>query len=263
MDGMATSQVILPGQIVPNLWGISQSMMEGLTLLGPPSCPTSWPSSLVEQITAEPAKKTTPAGLPTPVKCDTSVPGKGKLHPGLSGKKSAPPKRITNYWEDEERKKEDEESHQQEEERHHKKPTGPILSLNKHEESVRVHTSKAAPSRVSQAPRLPTHAPSEGKRSQSKVQPASPVWFNSSEDEPLSDKAGKLEPKSRNKDHTTLELMIVDNKDDDPLPGKPKGTGKKGKSHTYTQEELDGLDSLFLWLKGKPGVSSTAWRLLG
>ena len=32
MDGMATSQVILPGQIVPNLGGVSQTMMEGLTL---------------------------------------------------------------------------------------------------------------------------------------------------------------------------------------------------------------------------------------
>ena len=42
MDGMATSQVILPGQIVLNLWGVSWSMMEGLTLLGPPNCPVSW-----------------------------------------------------------------------------------------------------------------------------------------------------------------------------------------------------------------------------
>ena len=165
MDGMATSQVILLGQIVPNLWAISQTMMEGLTLLGPPSCPASWPSSLVEQVMAEPAKKTTPAGLTTPVKHDTSVPGKGKLHPGLSGKKSVPPKQITDYWEDDERKKEDEESHQSEEERHHKKPTGPILSLDEHKESVTVLTSKAAPSQVSQAPGLPTCAPSEGKRS--------------------------------------------------------------------------------------------------
>ena len=49
--------------------------------------------------------------------------------------------------------------------------------------------------------------------------------------------------------------MIVDDEDDDPLPGRPKGTGKKGKSHAYTQEELDGLDSLFLWLK------SEAWSI--
>ena len=165
MDSMATSQVVLPGQIVPNLWGISRSMMEGLTLLGPPSCPTSWPSSLVEQITAEPAKKTTPARLTTPVKRDTSVPSKGKLHLGSSGKKSAPPKWITDYWDDDERKKEDEESRRQEEEKRHKKPTGPVLSLDEHEESIMVLTSKTAPSQVSQAPGLPICAPSEGKRS--------------------------------------------------------------------------------------------------
>ena len=144
-------------------------MMQGCTLLGPPNCPTSWPSSLVERVTAEPAKKTTPAGLTTPVKRNTSVPGKGKLHPGSSGKKSVLPKRITDYWEDEERKKEDEESCWWEEERHQKKPSGPILSLDEHEELVTVLTSKAAPSRVSQAPGLPARAPSKGKRSQSKV----------------------------------------------------------------------------------------------
>ena len=45
---------------------------------------------------------------------------------------------------------------------------------------------------------------------------------------------------------STPELMIVDNNDDNPLPGRPKGTGKKEKSHAYTQEELDGLGTLFL-----------------
>ena len=105
MDGMATSQVILPSQIVPNLWGVSWTMMEGLTLLGPPNCPASWPASLVKRVSAEPINKATLVGLTTPVKCDTSIP-KGKLHPGSSGKKSPPPKWITEYWEDNERKKE-------------------------------------------------------------------------------------------------------------------------------------------------------------
>ena len=49
--------------------------------------------------------------------------------------------------------------------------------------------------------------------------------------------------------------MIVDDQDDDPLPGKPKGMGKKGKCCAYTQEELDGLDSLYLRLK------SEAWSI--
>ena len=251
MDGMATSQVVLPAQTVPNLWEISRNVMEGLTLLGPPGCPASWPSSLVKWITAEPIKKTAPPGFTTPVKRDTSVPGKGKSHPGSSGKNSAPPKQITEYWDDDEQKKEDEESHRWEEEKCQKKPTGPILSLDGHEESVIALTSKTAPSRVSQAPGLPGRTPSDSKRSQSKVRWASPVWLNSSKDEPLSDKAGELKPKSRKKDHTTPDLMILDDDDDDSLPRKPKSTGKKGKSRIYTQEEMAGLESLTLHLKSE------------
>ena len=55
MDSMATSQVVLLGKIVPNLWPVSQSMMEGLTLLGPLNCPASWLASLVEQVSVDPA----------------------------------------------------------------------------------------------------------------------------------------------------------------------------------------------------------------
>ena len=44
--------------------------------------------------------------------------------------------------------------------------------------------------------------------------------------------------------------MIVDD-DDDPLPGRPKGTRKKEKSRVYTQEELNSLDTLLLRLKSE------------
>ena len=57
-------------------------------------------------------------------------------------------------------------------------------------------------------------------------------------------------PKSRKRDHSTPDLMIVDD-DDDPLPGRPKGMGKNEKSHVYTQEELNGLDTLLLCLKNE------------
>ena len=67
----------------------------------------------------------------------------------------------------------------------------------------------------------------------------------------MSDKTGEPEPKSRKKDETTLDLMIVEDDDDDPLPERPKGTGKKEKSRAYTQDELDGLESLCLWLKSE------------
>ena len=60
MDNMATNQVFLPSQIVPNLWGSHRGLSEGLSLLGPPSCLASWPASLVEQVTAVPACQNVP-----------------------------------------------------------------------------------------------------------------------------------------------------------------------------------------------------------
>ena len=49
MDNMATNQVFLPSQIVPNLWGSHRGLLEELSLLGPPSSSASWPASLVER----------------------------------------------------------------------------------------------------------------------------------------------------------------------------------------------------------------------
>ena len=108
------------------------------------------------------SRKTAPPRFTTLVKHETSL-------PRFVGQKSVPPKWITDYWDDDEWKKEDEESRQWEEEKHQKKPTGPILSLDEHEESVTALTSKTAPSQVSQASRLPGQTPSASKRSQSKV----------------------------------------------------------------------------------------------
>ena len=238
---MATSQVILPGQVIPNLWGVSQTLMEGLTVLGPLSCPASWPASLVKWITAEPISKTAPAGLTTPVKRDVSEPGEGKSHSGSSGKKPVPAK-ITDYWDEEERKREEEESALRREEKHRKKSTGPILSVAEHEEPISALVAKHTPKQRSQVPGSSTHNPSEGKRSRSKTNPPCPVKPDSSDDEPLSDKMDEPEPKSHKKE-TTPDLMIVD-EDDEPLPGRLKGMGKKEKSRPLTQEELDGHDDL-------------------
>ena len=63
-------------------------MMEGLTLLGPPNCPASWPASLVKQVSVEPANKAVPVVPTTPVNLDTlSGPAKGnylRVHPARS-----------------------------------------------------------------------------------------------------------------------------------------------------------------------------------
>ena len=81
MDNMATNQVLLPNQIVPNLWGSRRGLLEGLSLLGPPSCSASWPASLVEQVTAVPACQNVSSSSKTPTKPNQSLSGTAKTTP--------------------------------------------------------------------------------------------------------------------------------------------------------------------------------------
>ena len=137
---MATSQDSLPSQIIPTLWGAHRGLLEGLSLLGPPGYPASWPVSLVERVTPQVV-----SGLPkTLAKPSTpSVSGAGKPTPESSGKKSqVSSKQITGYWKDPEREKEDAEARKQEEKRW-KKSSGPVLSLDDHEDSVATLTNWA------------------------------------------------------------------------------------------------------------------------
>ena len=86
--------------------------MEGLSLLGPPTCPASWPASQVERVSAEPTHRTVPVVPTTLVKLDApSGSSKVKPTPGSSSKKSGPPKQVTDYWVDLERNKKHVESH--------------------------------------------------------------------------------------------------------------------------------------------------------
>ena len=144
--------------------------MESLSLLGPPTCPASWPASLVKQITMGPAKKVELVVPTNPVKPNTSQgSGRGKLPSGSSGKKSVPPKQVTDYWGDPLRKKEDAEAHKQEEDRHQKKLSGPVLSLDEHEDPISVLTSRAAPSQSSEPSGLLADPPPEGRKEWCKI----------------------------------------------------------------------------------------------
>ena len=185
-----------------------------------------------------------PAVPTTLAKVDSSRSHKGKSHPGSSGKKTGPPKQVTKYWGDPERDLEDAKACKRKEEKcRKKKPSSPMLSLDEQEESITVLTLKAVQARYPRHPdRLPVLLPiTRGPRARSNR----PAPFPS-----ISDKGGEPESKSRKKDHSGPDLMIVYD-DDDPLPGKPKGTGKKEKSCMYTQEELGSLDTLLLQLKSK------------
>ena len=136
MDNMAMNQVFLPSQIVPNLWGSHRELLEGLSLLGPPSCSTSWPASLVEWVTAVPACQNVPGSSQTPTKSNLSLSGVAKTTPDSGKKPHQLAKQAAGlFWKDKVRGKDDVEARKLEE-KHWKKSTGPILSLGDHEDSI-------------------------------------------------------------------------------------------------------------------------------
>ena len=134
MDNMATNQVFLLNQIIPNLWGSRRGLLEGLSLLGPLSCLASWPASLMEWVTAVPACQAISGSSNTPTKPNNPLPGVVKTTPD-SGKKHTTKQAARLFWSDDARPKKDAEACQWEE-KCQKKSTGPILSLGYHEESI-------------------------------------------------------------------------------------------------------------------------------
>ena len=136
MDNLAISQVLLPSKLVPNIWGGRKELLEGLSLMGPPSCSASWPASMVERVTAVPAPKNLPGSHTIPTKSDSkSNSGAVKGTPD-SGKKELTIKEVSvRYWGSKDRGKEDEEACKQEE-KCQKKSTGPVLSLADHEDAI-------------------------------------------------------------------------------------------------------------------------------
>ena len=116
MDNMATNQVFLPSQIIPNLWGSCRGLLEGLSLLGPPSCSVSWPASLVEWVTAIPAPQNVPGSSKTPTKSNPPPSRVVKATPDSGKKSHQSAKQVARlFWGDLERGKEDAEVHKQEE----------------------------------------------------------------------------------------------------------------------------------------------------
>ena len=54
MDEMAINLLFPGSQLVPNVWSAHREVLEGLSLVVPPSCSASWPASLVEQVAPVP-----------------------------------------------------------------------------------------------------------------------------------------------------------------------------------------------------------------
>ena len=99
MDNMVLSQTVMLAQVIPNMWGVQQGIIEGLSLLGPPTCPASWPASLVKRVDRHPTKRATPVPPVTPVKSSS-----GKSSSRSAGKKSKL-RQIPDFWDDSERER--------------------------------------------------------------------------------------------------------------------------------------------------------------
>ena len=113
MDEMAINLLFPGSQLVPNVWGARREVLEGLSLVAPPSCSASWPASLVEWVAPVPGTSGQSGSAKTPTKpCN---PRAGKLTPG-SGKKTQPIQQAAGmFWGDKKkREKEDADAQAQE-----------------------------------------------------------------------------------------------------------------------------------------------------
>ena len=198
----------------------------------------------MEQVTAVPACQNVPGSSKTPTKSNLPLSRAVKTTPD-SGKKShqLAKQAAGLFWGDEARGKEDAEACKLEE-KHRKKSTGPVLSLGDHEDSITNLLKQAPASRVSQPS---SKASSSSSKDQEKVRGKHPPT-DLLDDEPLSNRAD--EPKAKNhKWDTTPDLVILEDDDSTPLPGKTKGMGKK--THTQTPGKEEGYEALSQHLKGE------------
>ena len=238
MNEMAINLLFPGSQLVPNVWGARREVLEGLSLVAPPSCSASWPASLVERVTPVPGTSGQSGSAKTPTKpCN---PGAGKLTLG-SGKKTTPIQQAAGMFWGDKKKREKEADARAQEEKRRKKPSGPILSLDEHEHSITELTNRAAPSRSAQpSGKTPSSAPKD------RVRPRKdPIAVpDLSDDEPLSDQANKPKAKARKRDPTP-ELVVVDDDNSTPLPRRQK-TPKKS-----LPVEEEATEALIQRLKGE------------
>ena len=239
MDEMAINLMFPGSQLVPNVWGARREVLEGLSLVVPPSCSASWPASLVERVIPVPGTSGQSGSAKTPTKpCN---PGAGKLTPG-SGKKTQPIQQaVRMFWGDKKKREKEEADARAQEEKRRKRPSGPILSLDEHEHSITKFTNWAAPSRSAQpSGKTPSSTPKD------RVRPRKdPIAVpDPSDDKPLSDQANEPKTKACKQDHTP-ELVVVDDDNSTPLPGRQK-TPKKS-----LPVEEEATEALIQRLKGK------------
>ena len=239
MDEMAINLLFPGSQLLPNVWGACREVLEGLSLVAPPSCSASWPASLVERVTPIPGASGQSGSSKTPTK--PSNPGASKSTPG-SGKKTQPIQQAAGmFWGDKKKRDKEEADAQAQEEKRRKRPSGPILSLDEHEHSITELTNRAAPSRSAQPS---GKTPSSASKDWVKPRKDPVAVPDPSDDEPLSDQANEPKTKARKWDPTP-ELVVVNDDDSTPLPRRQK-TPKKS-----LPVEEEATEALIQHLKGE------------
>ena len=93
----------------------------------------------------------------------------------------------------------------------------------------------------------PSKASSSSSKDRGKVRVKHPP-VNQSDDEPLSDRVEEPKAKVHKRD-STLDLVVLEDDDSAPLPGKIKSMGKKTRAHTPGEDE--GCEALSQCLKGE------------
>ena len=81
MDEMAVNLLFPGSQLVPNVWGARREVLEGLSLVAPPSCSASWPAPLVERVAPVPGTSGQSGSAKTPTK--PSNPGAKQINSGV------------------------------------------------------------------------------------------------------------------------------------------------------------------------------------
>ena len=231
MDELAINLLFPGSQLVPNVWSARREVLEGLSLVAPPSCSASWPASLVEQVAPVPGTSGQSGSAKTPTK--PSNPGASKLTPG-SGKKTQPIQQAAGmFWGDKKKREKEDADARAQEEKHWKKPSGPILSLDEHEHSITELTNRATPSWSTQPSKTSSSTPKDQIRPRK-----DPVAVpDPSEDEPLWDQANEPKAKAHKWDPTP-ELVVVDDDDSTTLPRKQKTPKKSLPAEEEATEKL-------------------------
>ena len=231
MDEMAINLLFPGSQLVPNVWSACREVLEGLSLVAPPSCSASWPASLVERVAPIPGTSGQSGSAKTPTK--PGNPGANKLTPG-SRKKTGQSNKLPECS-GVTRRKERRKVQTPGLKRRSVRRNPPDLFSPWMNTSILLLSSPTGLLPVGPHSHLKLHLPPYPFRIKPRKDPVAVP--DPSDDEPLSDQANEPKAKARKRDPTP-ELVVVGDDDSTPLPGKQKTPKKSLPAEEEATEKL-------------------------